>query len=68
MLARSLLIFILRDYIAASLHMPFLFPSVGTFLGLVFVTLALALLTVSIAVFVPAYRISRQEPALAMKE
>jgi putative ABC transport system permease protein len=64
----SLLIFVLRDYIAASLHMPFLFPSFGVFVGLVATTLALALLTVSIAVFLPAYRISRQEPALAMKE
>jgi putative ABC transport system permease protein len=64
----SLLIYILRDYVASSLHMPFLFPSFGAFIVLVIVTLALALLTVSIAVFVPAYQISRQEPALAMKE
>lgn len=64
----SLAIYVFRDYVAGSLGMPFLFPSLPSFLGLAALALALSLVTVSIAVVVPAYRISRQEPALAMKE
>jgi putative ABC transport system permease protein len=64
----SLAVYIFRDYLAASLGMPFLFPSLTALLGLFALALALSLVTVSIGVVVPAYRISRQEPALAMKE
>jgi putative ABC transport system permease protein len=64
----SLAVFVLRDYLAGSIHMPFLFPSLGSFLGLVGLALAFAVVTATMAVAVPAYRISQQEPALAMKE
>jgi len=64
----SITIYIFRDYLAGTLGTPFLFPSFGSFMGLFVLALALSLATVSIAVVVPAYRISRQEPALAMKE
>jgi putative ABC transport system permease protein len=64
----SFTIFLFREYLAGSLGMPFLFPALPSFLGLSALALALSLVTVSIAIIVPAYRISRQEPALAMKE
>lgn len=64
----SLVIYYFRNYIAGSLGMPFLFPSAGTFAGMFGLALLLSLLTVSAAVFWPAYRISQQEPALAMRE
>ena len=64
----SLAVLLLRNYLAGALHMPFLFPSAGTFLAIVAAALGLSLLTATLAVLVPARRISRVEPALAMKE
>lgn len=64
----SVAVFIFRDYLAGSLGMPFLFPAFVPFLVLFALAMALSLATVTIAVVVPAYRISRQEPAIAMKE
>ena len=64
----ALIIYIFRDFIAGSLGMPFLFPSFSSLLLLFAVGIALSLLTVSLAALVPAVRISRQEPAMAMRE
>ena len=64
----SLAVYMFRDLLDSSLGMPFLFPSFASWLGLFALALFLSLVTVSIAVVVPVYRISRQEPALAMKE
>jgi putative ABC transport system permease protein len=61
-------IFVFRNYIAGTLEMPFLFPSVSYFMGMFVLALLLALITVSAAVLVPAFRISQHEPALAMRE
>jgi putative ABC transport system permease protein len=58
----------LRDFIAGSLGMPFLFPSAGSFLAMAALALGVSLLTVTAAVFLPAYRVSQQEPAIAMKD
>jgi hypothetical protein len=48
--------------------MPFLFPSISSFIVLFSVGVALAIITVILAVVIPAYRISRQELAIAMRE
>jgi putative ABC transport system permease protein len=64
----SLAVLLLRNYLAGALHMPFLFPSAGTFIAIVAAALGLSLLTATLAVLVPARRISGVEPALAMKE
>ncbi len=56
------------NYIAGTLGMPFLFPSVTSFIIMFAETLLIALITVSVGVFIPAYRISQQEPAVAMRE
>ena len=57
-----------RQLIISSVGFPFLFPSASTLVALVAGGLLLALLGVALAAFVPALRISRQDPALAMRE
>jgi putative ABC transport system permease protein len=57
-----------RQLIMSSVGFPFLFPSAPTLVALVVGGLLLALLGVALAAFVPAFRISRQDPALAMRE
>lgn len=61
-------VYLLRDYLAGSLRMPFLFPSPASYASLFALGLGLSLLTVVAAVFWPAFSISKQEPALAMRE
>jgi putative ABC transport system permease protein len=64
----SLGIYIFKDFLAQSLKMPFLFPSVTSFIGLFSIGVASAIITVTMAALIPAYRISRQELAIAMRE
>lgn len=61
-------IYTFKDAIAESLGMPFLFPSLSSFAALFSLGLALAIGVVFIATFIPAYRISQLEPAVAMRE
>jgi putative ABC transport system permease protein len=58
----------LRPAISGSLGLPFILPDALPLAELVLSGLALALAGVATAALVPAYRISRQEPALAMRE
>ncbi len=57
-----------RQLIISSVGFPFLFPSAPALAALVVGGMLLALLGVALATFVPALRISRQDPALAMRE
>ena len=61
-------LYIFKDYIAGSLKMPFLFPSMASFFSMFGGGIAIALLTVTLAAFYPALMISRQEAAIAMRE
>ena len=61
-------IYLFRNMIAGSLKMPFLFPSLPSFIGLFTAGTLLAIVTVIIAALIPAFRISRQELAIAMRE
>ncbi len=61
-------IFMFKDYLAESLRMPFLFPSISSFLALFLGGVALAIVTVTLAALLPAYRVSHQELAVAMRE
>jgi putative ABC transport system permease protein len=61
-------IYMFSDMITESLKMPFLFPSVQSFVGLFCAGLVLAMITVTIAALIPAIRTSRREPAIAMRE
>ena len=57
-----------REAIIFLLEMPFLFPSPALLAALIAAGLLVALLSVVPAAFVPAWRISRMEPASAMRE
>jgi putative ABC transport system permease protein len=63
-----LAVYLFRQAIIISMGVPFLFPSPGLLMAQVGGGLGLALLSVTLAAFVPAYRISHQEPAAAMRE
>jgi putative ABC transport system permease protein len=63
-----LVISLFRTRIILSLNLPFLFPSFFLLLAQIAGGLALTLLSVTLAALVPAYRISFQEPAAAMRE
>lgn len=67
-LVAAVAIYLLSDFISTSMEIPFLFPSWGSFLILCAIGIALALGMVILAALFPALRMSRQEPALAMRE
>ena len=54
--------------LVASLRLPFMLPEPATMMAYGIGGLAVALLCVVLAAFLPAWRISRQDPALAMRE
>jgi len=64
----ALVLLIFKDMIAGSLKMPFLFPEFSSFIGLFGAGVGLAILSVALSAFIPAYRLSRQELAIAMRE
>jgi putative ABC transport system permease protein len=64
----ALAVFLFRDLIVRVMGAPFLFPSSLSLLGLILGSLALTLASVTLAALVPALRISRQEPAVSMRE
>jgi putative ABC transport system permease protein len=61
-------VYLFRTLLVRALGFPFLFPSLGSLGALVAGGLALALVAVAVAAVLPALRISRQEPALSMRE
>jgi putative ABC transport system permease protein len=63
-----LVVLLFRTLIMHTLNIPFLFPSGLMLAAQIAGGLLLALLTITLAAFIPAYRISRQEPASAMRE
>ncbi len=64
----SAVLYIFQDMIAGSLQMPFLFPSIPAFVSMFSAGVILAILTVTAAALIPAFRLSRQELAIAMRE
>jgi len=64
----GLAIFLFRNLIMYSLDIPFLLPSPASLLIQIGAGLLLALISVNLAAFLPAYKISRQDPAIAMRE
>jgi putative ABC transport system permease protein len=61
-------LYLAKDALAASLKMPFLFPSPGSLLGPFGAAVGLAVVTVALSALVPALRASRQELAISMRE
>ena len=64
----SLGVYLFRNLLVSSLGIPFLLPSFPLLLLLIIAGLAVVLVSVSFSALFPAYRVSRQEPALAMRE
>ena len=64
----SLAVYLFQHLLVTSLGIPFLLPSLPGLLLLVTGGLVVALLSVTLAALLPAYRISRQDPAVAMRE
>ncbi len=63
-----LAVYLFRQAIIVSMGVPFLLPSPGLLMAQVGGGLGLALISVTLAALVPAWRISHQEPAAAMRE
>jgi putative ABC transport system permease protein len=64
----ALVLFFFKNALTDAFGFPFMFPSAGSFTLLVVVGLAVALAAALAAASVPAYRISRRDPALSMRE
>jgi putative ABC transport system permease protein len=62
------LLYLFQDLIARTIKMPFLLPSLNIMLVFFLIGLLLALVTVVFASLVPAYRLSRQDLAITMRE
>jgi putative ABC transport system permease protein len=67
-LLAGLAIFLFRNLIMVSLEIPFLLPSPVSLLFQTGGGMLLALFSVNLAALFPAFRISRQDPAIAMRE
>jgi putative ABC transport system permease protein len=61
-------VFLFQKLIVLSLGVPFQLPSAGGLLAQVGLGLLAALVTVNLAAWLPALRVSRQDPAVAMRE
>ena len=63
-----LAIYLFRRFIIISLGVPFLLPSPGSLALQIGIGLLVAMLSVFLAALLPAIKISRQDPAIAMRE
>jgi putative ABC transport system permease protein len=64
----ALVTYLFRDFIMSSLGLPFILPSPLSLIEFVALGLLLALVSVTLAALFPALRISRLDPAVAMRE
>jgi putative ABC transport system permease protein len=64
----ALAIYLFRNLIVTLAGFPFLFPSLLDLLPLALGGMAVVLIGITIAALIPALRVSRQDPALAMRE
>lgn len=62
------LMLLFHKALVVSFGLPFLLPPVGSLLVLMIAGLLLALFSVNLAAFLPAWKFSRQDPAIAMRE
>ncbi len=61
-------IFLFRNLIVTAIGFPFLFPALLDLLPLALGGMAIVLIGITVAALIPALRVSRQDPALAMRE
>jgi putative ABC transport system permease protein len=60
--------YLFRNFLTATLKIPFLFPAWDSFLSLFMIATLIALISVTLAALIPALRITGEEPAIAMRE
>ncbi|MHB1356965.1 MAG: ABC transporter permease [Anaerolineae bacterium] len=61
-------IVVFRQPLITALGLPFIFPTLPVLLAQIAIGLLVTLFSVALAAFIPAYRISHQDPAVAMRE
>jgi putative ABC transport system permease protein len=61
-------VYLLRDMLVRTVGVPYVAPSAGVMLPMLFGSLLLAFAMVSLAAFVPAYRVSYSDPAIAARK
>ncbi len=64
----AVVMYLFRNLLVSALGFPILLPSILSLVGLVLAGLVVALAVAAVAAFVPAFRASRQEPAVSMRE
>lgn len=64
----GLVVFLFQKLISVSLGIPFLLPSAAVLSLQIGIGLLIALVSVNLAALFPAYKISRQDPAVAMRD
>jgi putative ABC transport system permease protein len=64
----TLVTYLFRNFIISSLGLPFILPPPLSLAGFMVLGLGLALVSVTLAALLPALRISRLDPAVAMRE
>ena len=67
-LASLLFIYVLRSWLMTTLELPFLFPALPTLMGFMIGCLFIALALALPALLYPAFKASRLDPAVAMRE
>lgn len=63
-----LVVVLFRDLFVVSAGLPFILPAFPALLGQIGLGLLVTLTSVTLAAFIPAYRVSHQDPAAAMRE
>jgi putative ABC transport system permease protein len=61
-------VYVFKDFLAGTFKMPFLFPSFSSLVLIMVMGIALSMFTVILAALFPALSVSKQEPAIAMRE
>ncbi len=64
----ALTIYLFRKFIILQIGVPFIFPTLPSLIGQIGLGLLVALISVAFAAMIPAYKISHQDPASAMRE
>ncbi|MHB1356962.1 MAG: ABC transporter permease [Anaerolineae bacterium] len=62
------IVLLFRKLLIATMNLPFIFPTLPVLLSQVGIGLGVALVSVAVATLIPAYRVSHQDPAAAMRE
>jgi putative ABC transport system permease protein len=64
----AVVMYLFRNLLVSALGFPIMLPSLLSLIGLIVAGLLIALAVAAVAAFVPAFRASRQEPAVSMRE